>query len=65
MGGWLSKVIPDLGFFKNSTIKSNCCNNTQEVSFTECVHCRGSGKLFIKPFEKSILHNNIDARSKP
>lgn len=59
MGNWLSR-FPNFNLFKGANIKSSCCNNTQEISFTECIHCRGSGKLFIKPFERSILHNNID-----
>ena len=42
MGSWISKVIPDLGFFKNANIKSNCCNKTNDVSYsyTKCIHVR-------------------------
>ncbi len=59
MGSWLSKVMPDLGFFKNATINSNCCNKTgAEYSYTNCIHCRGSGRLYIKSFEEQ----NIDAK---
>lgn len=60
MGTLLGKLIPDLGFFKNATINSNCCNKNQETSFSyvRCINCGGSGKIFIK----SLDHNNIDVK---
>ena len=61
MGNWFSQ-LPSLNLFKGAKIYSSCFNNTQEISFTECIHCKGSEKLFVKPFESSILHNNIHAK---
>ncbi len=42
MGSWLSKLMPDLGIFKNATIRSSCCNKIEKSissSYTECIHC--------------------------
>lgn len=58
MGSWLSN-LPNLNIFGKSTFKSNCCNKNQDISFsyTTCIYCHGSGKLFLK----SLEHNNIYA----
>ena len=57
MGSWFAK-LPSFNIFKGAKINSSCCNNTQEISYTKCIHCKGSGKLFINSF----VNNNIDEK---
>jgi len=53
--------LPKFHFFERNLFQSNCCNKTEEfsISYTKCIHCRGSGKIFIKSLENNI---DIDER---
>lgn len=63
MGSWLTSLISPL---KNIKIESNCCNKNEiSASFTKCIRCHGSGKIYIKSFiEQNIPIQNINVLNK-
>lgn len=60
MGNWIGKTLPDIHLIKNSKFQSNCCNK-EEYSYINCIHCQGSGKIYI---DEQRLPNKILANSK-